>query len=163
VNPESADLLAQLRDIHGAPAAPLWPPAPGWWVLAVIVAIGLAMLIRRAIRQHHIRQRRLQLIRFLEKIEQNVDPAADPQEYLSSLNRVFKIVALRAFPESHCALMQGREWTDFVQIKLGDIKKGEQGAIDDLVALADGPYQPAPVFNPESLSKATRQWIYQYG
>ena len=36
-----ADPLQQLRDIH-LPAEPSWwPPAPGWWVLALILICGL--------------------------------------------------------------------------------------------------------------------------
>ena len=158
MNPQDADLLSQLRDIHGAPEAAWWPPAPGWWVLAVLVAIGLFLVIRKLLKQHRIRQRRQQLISFLEKVERNIDPAEQPQEYLSSLNRVLKIVALRAFPDSHCALMQGREWTDFLQIKLGEDKAG-----DELTVLADGPYQPSPGFDAGTLSRITRQWITQYG
>lgn len=158
MNPQGTDLLSQLRDIHGAPDAPWWPPAPGWWVLAILVAIGLFLVARKLLNQHRIRQRRQQLIRFLEKVERNIDPAEQPQEYLSSLNRVLKIVALRAFPDSHCALMQGQEWTDFLQIKL---EKDEAG--DELVILADGPYQPDPGFDAKSLYGFTYRWIKQYG
>jgi hypothetical protein len=158
MNPQGADLLAQLRDIHGAPAAPWWPPAPGWWVLALLVAIGLFYVVRYASKRHQQKQRRLQLTRFVDRVTQEVDPAAAPQEYLASLNRVFKIVALRAFPENHCALMQGAEWVDFLRIKLGDA-----GESDELKVLAVGPYQPAPEFDAERLTGLAKRWIRQHG
>ena len=158
MNPQGTDLLSQLRDIHGAPEAPWWPPAPGWWVLAALVAILLFLAIRKLMQQYRVRQRRLQLISFLEKVERDVDPRKQPEEYLASLNRVLKIVALRAFPGSHCAQMQGREWTDFLQIKLGEKAPG-----DELSILATGPYQRHPRFDAGTLSEITRLWIMQYG
>lgn len=158
MNPQGADLLSQLRDIHAAPAAPLWPPAPGWWVLAMMLVIGLFLLFRQGLKRYRAQQRRQALIKFVDRVEQQLDPALEPQEFLSSLNRVIKIVALRAFPDNHCALMQGREWTDFVQIKIGD-----KGPVGELSALADGPYQQSPSFNPAALTEMTRRWIMQYG
>ncbi len=50
------DLLQQLRDIH-LPAEPaLWPPAPGWWLLALAGLVLLVLLLRRI--QSAIRRRR---------------------------------------------------------------------------------------------------------
>ena len=158
MNPQGQDLLSQLRDIHGAPQAPWWPPAPGWWLLGLLLALGLFLLLKYFVRRYHRHQRRLALIRFVERVELNIDPATEPQEFLSSLNRVFKIVALRAFPDNHCAFMQGREWTDFVQIKL----EGKD-SLAQLSVLADGPYQPAPLFDAASMINVTRRWIMQYG
>lgn len=50
------DLLQQLRDIH-IPADPLWwPPAPGWWLLAVATLLGCALAARLV--QRYYRRRR---------------------------------------------------------------------------------------------------------
>ena len=106
MNPQGADLLSQLKDIHGAPAAPWWPPAPGWWVLALLAAVGLYFALRYAGKLHQARKRRVRLARFVDGVEELIDPLLSPQKFLSSLNRIFKIVALRAFPKSQCARMQ---------------------------------------------------------
>mgnify|MGYP001548978984 CR=1 FL=1 len=43
--PGALDLLNSLKDIH-EPAPPgLWPPAPGWWLLAAIVLGALVALL----------------------------------------------------------------------------------------------------------------------
>ena len=158
MNPQGADLLSQLKDIHGAPAVSWWPPAPGWWALALMLAIGLFFVLRQAKRRYRAQLRRQVLIHFIDQLEQDVDPVEAPGEYLSSLNRIFKIVALRAFPESRCTLMQGSEWVEFVRRNLH-----KHATADDLSALAEGPYQQGHEFDPESLLSLTRAWIMQHG
>jgi hypothetical protein len=156
MNPQDV-LLAQLRDIHAAPAVPWWPPAPGWWVLAVLLLAALAVLIRRLQQRRRAQQRRQRLLHFIEWIEQTVDPASAPGQYLSDLNRVFKLVALRAFPGTDCVRLTGRDWVDFLRGKLGDTPE------QTLMALAEGPYQPAPGFDPQALGQLARRWVSQYG
>jgi len=158
MNPQGGDLLSQLRDIHAAPDVPWWPPAPGWWLLAIVIAICLYFVLRYAVRRFRSHQRRIALIQYVDHVETSVDPLTAPQEFLSSLNRIFKLVALRAFPDSHCAYMQGEEWVDFVQARLK-----AAGTADELGALASGPYQRAAVFDAQELASTARKWIRQYG
>jgi len=155
VNP---DLLSQLRDIHAAPLAPWWPPAPGWWVLALLAAAALLWLLRKALRAYRARRRRQHLARFLDSLVQQVDPAVQPQAFLSAVNRVFKIVALRAFPGERCARMQGRDWVDFLTARLAGGATAEA-----LVVLADAPYRPAPEFDADGLVALARRWVMQHG
>lgn len=152
------DLLSQLRDIHTAPAAPWWPPAPGWWVLALVILLMLVWMIRRAIGRYRDHQRRKQMLGWVDFLNEMVDPDNEPQAYLSMLNRIFKLIALRAFPNQHCAGMTGQEWADFLIEKI----KNSQSA-DSLNVLASGPYDPAPQFDPEIMSELTRTWIRQHG
>jgi hypothetical protein len=155
VNP---DLLAQLKDIHAAPAVPWWPPAPGWWLVALLVFVMLAWFGRRALARYRIHQRRQQMLGWIDHLNATVDPQKDPHSYLATLNRVFKVVALRAFPARQCALMAGQDWAGFIQQNL---KTTEQGAV--LSVLASGPYNPAPQFDPVIISELARAWIKQHG
>jgi len=158
VNPESSNLLQQLRDIHSAPAAPWWPPAPGWWVLAALLLALLAWLALRLLAAWRVRRRRRQWLQALDQALRGVDRGSQPREFLAILNRAFKRVALSAFPGEHCAGLQGREWVQFVGERLAAV-----GVSGDLAALADGPYQPAPSFDDEALIGAAREWIRHYG
>jgi len=152
------DLLSQLRDIHGATPVSWWPPAPGWWVLAVLGLVLLGWLYRRLLLRLRVRRRRRQMLAWIDALNAHVDPRRDPQAYLATLNRIFKLVALRAFPERRCASLSGQAWTAFLLEKLHDAPSTEC-----LAALASGPYDPAPVFDAEKLSGLTRAWIRQYG
>jgi len=155
VNP---DLLSQLKDIHGAPTVSWWPPAPGWWVLALLLLAILVWLGRRVLARYRIHQRRKQMLAWVDHLNATIDPARDPQAYLSTLNRIFKLVALRAFPAEHCAVLAGQDWSDFL---IGKMEKAQSS--ESLNVLASGPYDPSPQFDPDLISDLTRFWIRQHG
>jgi len=152
------DLLEQLRDIHSAPEVLWWPPAPGWWVLALLALTVLVWLGRRLLAAYRAHRRCKQMLAWIDHLNATVDPHKDPHCYLSTLNRVFKVVALQAFPGQQCALMAGHEWTDFLHQNLKTRQSGEV-----LSVLASGPYKPAPQFDPAVISELARAWIKQHG
>jgi len=152
------DLMAQLRDIHSAPPVPWWPPAPGWWVVALLILAVLLWFGRQLLARYRVHQRRQQMLGWIDHLNATIDPQKDPQAYLSTLNRVFKVVALRAFPEQQCAGMAGEEWTDFLQRNL-NAKQFEEA----LSVLASGPYNPTPQFDSGIVSELARAWIKQHG
>jgi hypothetical protein len=152
------DLLAQLRDIHTAPPVPWWPPAPGWWVLALLLLALLVWAGGRLLAVYKIRKRRRQMLAWVEHLNVNTDPRREPQAYLSTLNRIFKLVALRAFPGQHCAALAGQDWVDFLMDKMD-----KSPSVESLDALALGPYDPAPEFDPEIISELARFWIRKHG
>ena len=152
------DLLSQLRDIHTAAPEPWWPPAPGWWVLALLLLFFLGWLARRLLARYRVRQRRRQMLGWVDHLNENINPQRDPQAYLSTLNRIFKLVALRAFPDRQCAAMAGQEWVNFL---LENMEKSP--AAESLIVFATGPYEPSPSFDPVLLSKLTRAWIKRHG
>jgi hypothetical protein len=98
------------------------------------------------------------MLRWVEEVERNIDPKAAPQAFLAAVNRIFKLVALNAFPDRSCARLQGEAWTGFLRQELGN-----SGDMDSLAALAAGPYQPAPEFDAVAVSNLARQWIRRHG
>lgn len=151
------DLLAQLKDIHAAAPVSWWPPAPGWWILAFLLLAMLVWVGRILLGRYRVRQRRIQMLGWVDHLNASIDPQKDPHSYLSTINRIFKVVALRAFPTQQCAAMAGNEWSEFLQQQL----KGEQR--EALSVLATGPYKPAPDFDPATISELARVWIKQHG
>jgi len=152
------DLLSQLRDIHAAAPVSWWPPAPGWWLLAVLVLILLTWLGRRVLARIRVHQRRKQMLGWIDHLNTTIDPQRDPQAWLSTLNRIFKLVALRAFPGQHCAALAGSDWAEFLIAKMENVQ-----SVESLAVLASGPYDPAPDFDPATISALARVWISRHG
>jgi hypothetical protein len=158
MNPEDAQLLAELKDIHGATDPGWWPPAPGWWLLALLSLLALAVVLRALARRLAVLRRRRRWLRALDQLEREWRPAERPHDYLAGLNRLFRAVALKAFPDTACARLQGREWVAFIRSLLPEVP----GA-DSLAALARGPYEPAPEFDLPALREQARAWVRRYG
>jgi len=158
VNDSGNNLLSQLRDIHAAADPGWWPPAPGWWLLALLGVALVALALRHGYRQWRVMRRRRKLLKALEDIAGNIDFTEDPHQYLARLNRLFRVVALRAFPGTACGRLQGIEWVGFIQSLM------TQGVrTDGLAALASGPYEPEPDFDVQGLQELARTWVSKYG
>lgn len=155
---DSGNLLSQLRDIHSAADPGWWPPAWGWWLLALLTVVIVTLVLRYGFRRWVIMRRRRRLLTALADIARDVDPAQQPHEYLARLNRLFRVVAMRAFPGTACVRLQGIEWVRFIQSLLPQKVHAE-----GLSALASGPYQPVPEFDAHGLQELARTWVRKYG
>jgi hypothetical protein len=150
--------LAQMADIHGAAAPQWWPPAPGWWLLAGIVLVGLLVLARRFVLRLADRRRRRAWLAELDALRERHDPAEAPHDYLAALNRLFRAVALRAFPGTACARLEGEEWVAFIAERLP-----AEAKLEPLAVLARGPYEPAPGFDDSALQHLAAAWVKRHG
>jgi hypothetical protein len=152
------DPLAQLRDIHAAANASWWPPAAGWWMLFLLLLLALIFVSRYFKARRKVKQRRQQMLGWIDLLNVLVDPKEQPQAYLSGVNRVFKVVALKAFPAENCAALSGSAWVAFLREKLEN-----QSATEPLQALASGPFDPRPEFDAAAICELGRDWINRYG
>lgn len=157
LNP-AGGLIEQLQDIHAAAEPSLWPPAPGWWVVGGIVLVLFIFALTRLAKRIRIRRRRLRLLGELDGLARSFDPQANPADYLSALNRLFRGVALRAFPETGCGRLEGEAWVRFIRGRLP-----LPGDLAELDALEHGPYERQPEFDPAKLQACARQWVLSYG
>ena len=158
MEPDQSQLLAQLADIHEAARPSLWPPAIGWWLLGLVLLLLISVTVRSLLRRAAIRRRRRAWLLELSRLAQEHERQADPGAYLAGLNRLFRAVALRAFPGSGCARLEGESWVAFIRGLLP-----EDADTEFLAALARGPYQPSPEFEARSLERLARSWVERYG
>ena len=146
----------QLRDIHLPGPADFWPPAPGWWIAAIIV-LGLLTWIGVIAWRHLMRRRqRMHILGLLEQLEQSSIDMHTP-EFIAQLSRLTRRVALMRFPEQAIAPLTGKDWLRFLD------ESGGNGRFCDGPGrvLADGPYVrdlPAAV-DTRGLTSLVRDWI----
>ena len=150
-------LLEKLQDIHAVAEPSWWPPAPGWWILAAVVTAALIFGVVRLVARLRVHLRRRRLLRELEGLEDRFNPELQPAAYLAALNRLFRAIALRAFPASDCARLEGEEWVAFIRERIPGADK------TSIEALKSGPYQASPQFEVAGLRSSARRWVAQYG
>ncbi len=158
---DSEELLAQLADIHLPEPVGYWPPAPGWWVLAVIVLIGLIYSGRRFAAARTRRKICEYALNELAVCYQNLASATDADSdqltlrYLNEVNSVLRRVALVHFPNSNVASLGGEAWVDFVR------RSGDAGLLDSSIAaaLSHGRFQTRCDVNADALYELGQTWI----
>ncbi len=155
MNPSLPNVL-QLRDIHLPGPVDVWPPAPGWWI-AALVALGLlswiAVLVWHRLK---LRRQRRHLLGLLEQLEQSsVDPCTP--DFLAQLSCLMRRIALMRFPGRIIAPLTGRDWLKFL-----DETGGNGGfCTGPGQVLAQGPYvRDLPdTLDTRMLTPLIRDWI----
>ncbi|MES2790477.1 MAG: DUF4381 domain-containing protein [Planctomycetota bacterium] len=143
--------LRNLVDIVLAPPAPLWPPAPGWYVVAAVALVTVVTISIRWWQRWKANAYRRAALRCL-----NSDATGSWQELPAFVKRV----ALAAWPREQVAGLSGEEWLKFLDASVGS-KNFTQGNGRWLLALA---YEPtaASRMSPgdqEDVIRIIRHWI----
>lgn len=100
------DAALVLRDIHQPPAPPLWPLAPGWWLVfaAVVLAAGIwAWLAARRRKRRH-----LIAAVFDEALARAPTPAAE----VAAMSELLRRAARRRDPAADT--LDGEAWLRFL-------------------------------------------------
>lgn len=148
MNPQTNDPLAQLRDIHLPQPVSLWPPAPGWWIVALALVLTLAVLLYCWLRHRRNNRYRRLALQELGQLSKTRDYSADTLRHLNSLLKR----TLRAAPQAPAAAgLSGSEWLRFLDSS-GNTREFSDGPGQLLVS---APYAP------QSLSQEQLQQIPQ--
>ena len=155
MNPAATATL-DLRDIHAAAAPTFWPPAPGWWVLALLLVVMLILITLWSFRRYHVYRLKCHI---MDEIELLSDCYIDNTEELTSrLSMLLRRIALRRYSRERVASLTGSDWLRFLDETggNGDFERGV-GQILEI-----GPYQPHSGELPaEALLALARRWAKQ--
>ncbi|TVP54696.1 MAG: DUF4381 domain-containing protein [Halomonadaceae bacterium] len=138
--------LNELHDVIPPGPFSLWPPAPGWWLLAGLVLLVLALLIWRLWRYLAPLQRRRRLLAKLPPLHH------DGQDY-QRLSRWLKQVARHCYPEENSGPLSGDEWLDFLYHKASDLGR------EPLQKLLHSALTPTPQLSPEQARQLAADWL----
>jgi hypothetical protein len=142
-----------LRDIHEPGAPALWPPAPGWWLLLVLVLAGLAALAWRLLALWRSRRRRARIVAELERLRgERCGPAL-----VGAVSALLKRAALSRFPRAEVAPLTGADWLAFLD-RTGGAGRFANGPGR---VLADGAYAPRQDCDAEALIGLASRWLRQ--
>lgn len=157
MNPQ--DPLAQLRDIHLPPAITWWPPAPGWWILTIVLLAALVFGLRWLIKRRAHNYYRSEALRHLETLSATV--AQEKQNYCCEILALLRRTAKTAYPG---LAISSEANTDMLAL-LNQCCKTPVFDQPLQTALGTLPYQKNPEIPPlltEQLANATKQWIKQH-
>lgn len=152
--PGSAAL--QLRDIHLPPAAPFWPPAPGWWVVAFAVLLLLAWVGALAWRRRRLARARRRILGELAALEADFTRERS-SERLAMISVLLRRLALSRYPRERVAGLAGTDWLRFLDESGGN---GQFAAGPGRV-LAAAPYRRSIPHDMdiEAFSRLVRDWV----
>lgn len=142
-----------LRDIHGAPAVPWWPPAPGWWVVAAVAVTLLVFVGYLGVRYLRRRRKANAILGELEMLDSRFAEGQDSVGLARDLSIFVRRLAL-LYDGQAVSGLHGVRWLTYL-----DDSGGTNGFTQGVGrVLADVPYQPAPSFDASALIDLVRAW-----
>ena len=165
---EAQELLDNLADIH-LPADPsLWPPAPGWWLLGLLLLAGIFYGYRKLLKSIVLKRRLRLALQEAEKVyghyqdNKATSPNQAGLELLSGFNAVLKRVALLHFSQQDIASLSGQGWLNFLD-RIWQQKTAKLASKPFTngpgAALGDGSYRPEFTGDADRLYGLVKAWI----
>ena len=114
------DLLQQLRDIHLPLDPSWWPPAPGWWLLGLLLVAALVHLIRLLVasikRQRPLKDARRLYATLYVNFRKGL---LEPEEFLHQANEMLKRTVIHGLGDD-----SARKANDLIWLKILDARHG---------------------------------------
>ena len=147
--PTDIDLLQDLRDVIPPLEPGFWPPAIGWWLVAILILILIAAIIY-SIKLAIVRYSRHSIVQQIDKIA-----GLQPPQAIAELSILMRRVAITRYPRSAVAGLTGQAWLEFLD-QSGNTNQFTQG-VGRMLTIA--PYSANKQFDLDSLREVCREWV----
>lgn len=126
-----------LRDLHLPEAIGWWPIAPGWWLVIVLLLVGLGYLFRLYLRTRSRGAARRGALRQLNELTAEFEQHRDAVAFCSRLSELLRRTMLAYAPRHEVAGLTGDAWLAWLDRDLDKPRfQGEAGR-----KLLELPYQ----------------------
>ena len=154
----AANPLDQLKDIHLPDPIGFWPPAPGWWLvgLLLIALLVTGLFLYRRYQKHAYRRMAVQQLNSL--FEQYQQPQQH-HDITAQLNCLLKTVAQQTYTTEQISRLTGTQWLNFLDSS-ANTQTFSQGPGQ---ILASAPYDKnAKLSDVTALKQCCIQWIRRH-
>lgn len=149
MNPDS--ILSMLQPLREPAPVAWWPPAPGWWLLALLL---LALLAYAFHRYRRFRARGAPLREARQALADLTDSTLDARERAGALAELLRRTAIAFRGRRACAGLTASAWADF----LNALAPAAEPTFD--AALMQLSYHPDPDrADVDRLEQATQRWL----
>lgn len=151
-NAQLAQALEQLRDAHAPATIEWWPPAIGWWILALLVITFLVFAIRAIIKHRRKTAWRRTALKEYQDLKKRY--AASPgTEQLTHIIVLLKRCSATIKNDRRSLSATGEHWQTALASSPNSLND------NDIQILSNGHYQPeAPLLDQHAL-KRIETWI----
>lgn len=159
--------LDQLQPLIAPPAVPFWPPAPGWWLLPLVLGLltwALWRLWQRRPRKANPREQQLiDPLRLAALLELERLPRPGPDEpagpWLQQLNRLLKRLCQSRQAHDPSLTLSGRAWLAYLDSRC------PAAGLTRWMVLVEGAYRPTTKLDDKAslgLQQAVDTWIRKH-
>ena len=143
-----------LKDIHLPDAILWWPPAPGWWILAVLVVL-FTYSLPRLLRWLRYKPVKSLSLKELDLIKQSHKQQADHKKTLLAITTLLRRTVMSRSGRNGNAGVVGDDWLKQLnQMSSGTSFTAEQGEL-----LTHGRYRPVVEGDIDNLLQSCEGWI----
>jgi hypothetical protein len=147
------DPLSDLRDIHLPPSPPFWPPAPGWWLLALAAIAALAFAVRFALLAWRRGRARRAAARAMSRLRARYERGEALNLLTAELATILRRAAMSRHPRAQVAGLTGRDWLEFLDDDTHQFTEGVGRC------LATAPYARDEAVDLDALLALCETWV----
>lgn len=151
-------LLAQMNDVITPEPVGLWPPAPGWWLLGILLCVVIGISLFSLWHRHRQNRYKKFALAELDALRRNQDLYRN-SELAQAVNAVLKKTALNAYSHSRhrLAALYGEAWLDFLDRTLK--KPAPQTPDKSWISKMYQPYVSSESIDRVALQHYARHWV----
>lgn len=155
------DPLLQLKDIHLPAPVSFWPPAIGWWILALIALSSFIALCYFIFRHHQKNRYRRLAAQELKRLYQDFQTSKNTPVFTNKINLLLKQISVICYGKKTVARLTNSDWLTFLDTH-GNTQAFTQGVGQVLTSAPYAKPTQLATINAEELYQCCIEWIRKH-